>query len=177
MTALYEQDQFNGSILVSVNGRVIYRNALGEANFESHQKFTPLTGSCIASLSKQFTAMAIMILAEQKKLIYDDPISRFFPEIKNFADSITIRHLLTHTSGIPDVGDLGIDKPGLTGKEVMKSLKKLHSNFRKPGIKYQYSNTGYILLDGIIQKVSGQNSSDFINRNMLVPLKMNNILL
>ncbi len=116
MTNLYERGQFKGSILVAVEGNVIYRNAFGEANSESHRQFTPTTPSNLASVSKQFTAMTVMMLAEQGKINYDDPVSKYIPIPANCVDGITIRHLLTHTSGIPDVGDFGIDH--LTGGKV-----------------------------------------------------------
>ena len=127
MSSLYQRGQFNGSVLVSVNGKIIYTNGFGESNFDTHAKFTPATLSCLASVSKQFTAMMIMMLAEQNKINYDDPISKYVPELSKYADGITIRHLLTHTSGIPDVGDLGIDHPGLTNLEVLKTLTKQES--------------------------------------------------
>lgn len=177
IATLHEQGQFNGSILVSVGGTVLYRKAFGEANIELHQKFTPSTVSCLASVAKQFVAMSVMMLAEQGKLNYDDEISMYFPEITSFARGITIRHLLTHTSGIPDVGDLGIDRPGLSTSDVLKAMKRHHSHFRKPGLRYHYSNTGYILLEAIVAKVSEQKYADFLSAHILTPLDMRNTFL
>jgi CubicO group peptidase (beta-lactamase class C family) len=177
MTNLHQSGQFNGSILVAINGKVVYRNGFGEANFTSHQRFAPQTLSCIASVSKQFTAMTIMMLAEQHRVNYDDPISKYFPELAPYANSITIRHLLTHTSGIPDVGDLGIDHPGLTNDEVVRTLAKRDSYLLKPGTKYLYSNTGYILLSVIVEKVSGQTYKAFLAEKILKPLRMSHTFL
>jgi len=101
MSNLYERGQFNGSILVAVNGKMMYTNGFGESNFDTHAKFTPTTISCLASVSKQFTAMAIMMLAEKNKIKYDDPVSKYIPELSKYTDGITIKHLLTHTSEFP----------------------------------------------------------------------------
>jgi CubicO group peptidase (beta-lactamase class C family) len=177
MTNLHERGQFNGSIIVARDGNVIYRNAFGEANSESHRRLTPTTPSNLASVSKQFTAMAIMILSEQGKINYDDPVSKYIPKLAKCVDGITVRHLLTHTSGIPDVGDLDIDHPGLTETEVLKAIIKQHSQFPKPGLRYQYSNTGYILLAVIVERVSGKSFSDFLQDDIFKPLSMNSTFL
>jgi CubicO group peptidase (beta-lactamase class C family) len=133
-----------------------------------------MTRSNIASLSKGFTAMIIMMLAEKGKLQYDDPIVKYLPELKNFSNGITIRHLLTHTSGIPDVGDLGIDDSKLTNARAIKTLASLKSNFREPGQKYQYSNTGYLLLASIAERITKKKFSDYLNETILGPLDMKN---
>jgi CubicO group peptidase (beta-lactamase class C family) len=177
MQTLYERGQYNGSILVSVNGRVIYRNGFGESNFDTHKKFTPATISCLASVSKQFTAMTIMMLREQNQIKYDDPLSKYVPELSKYANGVTIRNLLTHTSGIPDVGDLGIDHPGLTNNEVLQALVKQESLVFKPGTKYQYSNTGYVLLSIIVERITKKSFKDYLTEKILVPLKMNNTFL
>jgi CubicO group peptidase (beta-lactamase class C family) len=177
MSNLYERGQFNGSILVAVNGKIIYTNGFGESNFDTHAKFTPATLSCLASVSKQFTAMMIMILAEKNKIKYDDPVLKYIPELSKYTDGITIRHLLTHTSGIPDVGDLGIDHPGLTNDEVLKTLVKQNSLAFKPGTKYEYSNTGYISLSLIVERITGKSYREILTEKILSPLKMNNTFL
>jgi CubicO group peptidase (beta-lactamase class C family) len=177
LTDLSQRGQFNGSILVAINGKVIYRNGFGEANSALHQRFTPETLSCLASLSKQFTAMAIMMLAEQHRLNYDDPVTKYLPELTRYTNGITIRHLLTHTSGIPDVGDLGIDRPGLTNDDVLRTLAKQDSPPFKPATKYRYSNAGYVLLSMIVEKVSGQTFSAFLTEKILKPLRMSHTFL
>ena len=175
LRAIHGRGQFNGAIVVSVQGEVIYRNAFGKTN--TNQQFTPTTQSNIASLSKGFTAMLIMMLDEQGKLKYEDPIVNYLPELKEFSNGITIRHLLTHTSGIPDVGDLGIDDTELTNTKALKTLVKLKSNFREPGQKYQYSNTGYLLLATIVERITKKKFGDFLNDAILIPLEMKNTLL
>ncbi len=86
--------------------------------------------------------MLIMMLSEQGKINYDDPVSKYIPKLAKCVDGITVRHLLTHTSGIPDVGDLDIDHPGLTESEVLKAVIKQHSQFPKPGQRYQVQQHG-----------------------------------
>ena len=173
MMTLHARGQYNGSIVVAKRGKVLYRNAFGEANEQTHQPFTPETPSCLASVSKQFTAMAVMMLAEEKKLAWDDPVAKYLPEVSRYADGITLRQLLNHTSGIPDVGDLGIDHPGLTNAEVLKALATTSSSPpSKPGEKYRYSNTGYILLGLVVERVSGKPLGDFLEQRVFRPLGM-----
>lgn len=172
MKALLQREQFKGSILVAVGEKTIYRNALGQSGSKQH--FTPETVFNIASLAKAFTAMTIMILAEQNKLSYNDPVYKYLPELGNFSQNITIRHLLTHTSGIPDVGDLGIDNDALTNAIAIGSLQKQQQNFRQPGQKYQYSNTGFLLLASIAEKVSEKKYPDFLKEKILQPFGLTN---
>ncbi len=174
MNALYQREQFKGSALVSIDGKVVYKNAYGQSNFGSKEKFSPATVFNIASLAKAFTAMSIMMLAEENKLMYTDAIEKYLPELRN--QGITIRHLLTHTSGIPDVGDLGIDDENLTNNIALKRLQH-PTGFREPGQKYQYSNTGYLLLATIVERVSGQKFGDFLKERILQPLGMKNTYL
>src|SRR4030095_7958895 len=174
MTTLHERGQFNGSILVVVGGKAIYRKAFGEADFQSHRKFTPETISNLGSVAKQFTAMTIMMLAEQHKINYDDPVSKYIPELRNTLPGITLRQLLNHTSGIPDVGDLGIDRPRLTNDEVLQRLSQPNSLVSKPGDKYRYSNANYVLLAVVVEKVSGRRFADFLAEKILKPLGMHN---
>ena len=115
--------------------------------------------------------MTIMMLAEKNKIKYYDPVSKYIPELSEYANGITIRHLLTHTSGIPDVGDLGVDHPGLTNDEVLKTLVKQNSLTFKPGTKYEYSNTGYILLSIIIERITGKSYKEFLSEKILSPFK------
>ena len=171
LTTLNENGQFNGSILVAQNGRVIYRDALGTAAGSSHRN-QPETPSHLASVSKQFTAMAVMMLAERGKIHYDDPIAKHLPQLADLGARITIRHLLTHTSGIPDVGDLGIDHPNLKESEVLKAITEQHAQFADAGEQYRYSNTGYALLGMIVEKVSDMSLGDFLARNIFEPLGM-----
>ena len=174
MIKLYNRGQFNGSVLVAEHGDVIYKKGFGKANFKESLDYTPATPSYLASLTKQFTAMAIMMLAENKKLSYEDKLSKYFPEFPPYAVKITIRNLLNHTSGIPDYFSLGIVHPGLRNEEVLKALVKIDSLNFQPGSKFEYSNSGYVLLAMIIEKVSGLPFNIFLKINIFDPLKMDN---
>ncbi|MBI4327954.1 MAG: serine hydrolase [Chloroflexi bacterium] len=171
LTTLNENGQFNGSILVAQNGKVIYRDAFGTADGSSRRNL-PETPSNLASVSKQFTAMAVMMLAEHGRIHYDGPISKHLPELAGLGEAITIRHLLTHTSGIPDVGDLGIDHPNLKESEVLQAIIEQRAQLPDAGKQYRYSNTGYTLLGMIVEKVSEMSLGDYLDRNIFKPLEM-----
>lgn len=169
-----ELGEFNGSILIVSKGEVVYENTLGFANFETRE---PLDGEMpfyLASLAKQFTAMGIMMLVEEHKITYDDKISKFFPIISSNYRNITIHQLLTHTAGVKDYFKLGIIKPGLTNRDVYETLFRINQLDFNPGLKYNYSNSGYVLLAMIIQIASGQFYEDFMNNRIFYPLEMNN---
>lgn len=172
LRTLYQRGQFNGSIAVAVGGKTIYRQAFGFADFPSRRKFTPKTKSNLGSVSKQFTAMAIMMLAESGKLSYDDPVSEYLPELAGPLNGVTLRQLLNHTSGIPDVGDLGIDHPHLSNGEVLRRLSKPDFMVARPGQRYRYSNANYVLLASVVEKVSGQRLADFCAQRIFQPLGM-----
>lgn len=174
MKTLHQGGQFNGSIIVAVGGKAIYREAFGEADFRLHRKFTPETISNLGSVSKQFTAMTIMMLAEQNKVSYDDPVSKYIPELASPLNGITLRHLLNHTSGIPDIGDLGIDHSRLTNDEVLRRLSKPDFIVSRPGEKYRYSNPNYVLLAVVVERVSGKRFADFLAEKIFKPLGMHN---
>jgi CubicO group peptidase (beta-lactamase class C family) len=172
MTTLHGRGQFDGSILVARAGAVIYRAGFGYANESTREPFQPTTVSSLASVSKPFTAMAVMMLAEEGALGYDDPITRFLPELTRYAPGVTVRHLLNHTSGIPDVGDLGIDRPGLTNGQILEALVKESSLASPAGTHYRYSNAGWVLLAAIVERLSGRRMADFLAARIFKPLSM-----
>lgn len=172
----YENDMFNGVILVSQNSKPIYKSSFGFADKNNNRMLTDSSVFYLASVSKQFTAMAIMILAEQNKLSYNDKLSSYFPEFPNYADSITIKQLLTHTSGIANHYRFGIYKKGLTNNEVKEVLVKQERPDFNPGDKFSYSNGGYVLLALIVEKVSGMPFHKFMEVNIFKPLEMNHTL-
>ncbi|HEY2027089.1 MAG TPA: serine hydrolase [Gemmatimonadaceae bacterium] len=172
MTTMHARGQFDGSIIVAARGAPIYRRAFGLADVESHRPFTPVTISNVGSVSKQFTAMAIMMLAEEGKIGYDDDISRYVPEVGGTLRGITLRQLLNHTSGIPDVGDLGIDHPRLTNDDVLRRLAGPNALVSTPGEKYRYSNPNYVLLAVVVERLSGQHFADFLATRIFGPLGM-----
>ena len=176
MSTMYRRGQFNGAILVAVHGNTICRKGFGKSNFPTSADFTPETPSNIGSVTKQFTAMSIMMLAERGKLSYDDPVSKHIPEFSRSAhlSQITLRQLLNHTSGIPDYGDLGIDDSSLDQQSLIAGLLKKEDLLAKPGLKYRYSNPGYALLAVVLERVSGKRFGAFLEQEIFAPNGMTN---
>ena len=169
-----DNDMFNGTIIVSENGNVIYRKGLGVANRETKEELTPKSAFYLASVAKQFTAMAIMILKEQGKLEYNDKLSTYFPGFKPYAETVTIRQLMNHTSGIADHFQLGLNKEGLTNADVLERLLKQDTLGFKSGTRFSYSNGGYVLLALIVEKVAETPFHIFMKDNIFKPLRMKN---
>lgn len=167
---------FNGTILVARGEDVLYRNALGLASQEQSKELTPETAFYLASVSKQFTTTGIMILKERGQLSYDDRLSKFFPDFASFGKDVTVRQMMTHTSGIPDHYGLGAYKPGLTNADVFDLLNQQEKLDFSSGEKYSYSNGGYVLLAMIIEQVSGQPLHVFMKENIFDPLQMSSTL-
>lgn len=171
MRELFKRGQFNGSILIVDHNALIYKNGFGVADMNPKLSFSPRTSTYLASLTKQFTAMGVMILVERHQLSYSDPLSKYFPQFPAYAEKITVRHLLNHTSGIPDYVDLGLEHQSLTNDEVLKAISRQPLRFA-PGERFSYSNSGYVLLAMIIEKISRQDYESFLNRNIFRPLHM-----
>ena len=167
-----DNNQFNGTMLVARKGNVIYKNVFGLADYESKRSLTLNSPFYLASVSKQFTAMGIMILKEQGKLSYRDKLSKYFPEFPDYGDKVTIEHLMTHTSGIRDYFTLGIYKKDLKNSDVLRSLVKQESLYFEPGDQFAYSNSGYMLLSMIVAKVSELPFHEFISKHIFKPLEM-----
>lgn len=168
----YKKGEFNGSVLIVKDGRMVCDTVLGFRNIEKGLRSDKNTSFYIASLSKAFTAAAI-IISEQKGLLkLDDKASQFI-ELPEYAKDITIRQLLHHTSGISDYESL-FSKKGLTNTEVIAWLFSLKNLDFIPDSKFKYSNSGYIILSQIIEKVSGKSYGTLIHEQIITPLKMNN---
>jgi len=166
---------YSGVVLLADRGKPVYHKAFGYLNFETK---TPADTSSIfelASVSKQFTAMIIMMVKVEGKLQYDDPIEKYIPGLPY--PRITIRHLLNHTSGLPDyqkIMDEHWDKSKVANNEdIITYLIKHHplKSF-EPGERYEYSNTGYVLLASIAEKASGNDFIEFCRKRIFTPLKM-----
>jgi CubicO group peptidase (beta-lactamase class C family) len=177
MTYCADNGIFNGTLCVIENDKTIYKKAFGFANLSDREKLTTKHAFYLASVSKQFTTMAIMMLKEQGKLGYDETLSKFFPEFPDYADKVTIKHMMTHTSGIKDYFNLGAYKPDLTNKDVLELLVKQDSLNFEPGSRYRYSNGAFVLLSMIVEKVSGQPFNKFMKENIFEPLGMVNTLI
>jgi len=170
------KNMFTGSVLIAKSGKVLLSKGYGMANYSDNIPNTPTTKFKLASVSKQFTAMCIMMLQEKGKLKVEDKLSKFISDYPK-GDSITVHHLLTHTSGIPDFTSLPVfdsimTRP-LTLDQEIAYFKKLPLDF-SPGAKHQYSNSGYLLLTYIIEKTSGKKYGEFVQENIFAPLGMKN---
>lgn len=166
---------FNGTILVAENGKVIYRKAFGYANKETKQLLKPEFCFDLASVSKQFTAMGIMILKERNKLSYDDKIMKYFPEFPAYGKDITVRNLLNNISGMPNY-EAFANKDNLTNAEILKIIEEREVSDANIGEQYVYNNAGYVMLGLIIEKVSNMSLAEFLKENIFRPLKMKNTL-
>jgi CubicO group peptidase (beta-lactamase class C family) len=167
-------NRFNGSILVSKNGKILYERAYGYQDAAHHVPNTPGTIYQIGSTTKEFTAAVILKLAEQHKLSLEDKLSKYLPDYKR-GDEITIKHLLTHTSGIYEIlrnHDAVLESTMPRSRERMLSFFINKPLDFDPGTQYAYSNSGYILLGLIIEKVTGQTYQRVVRDMILRPLKM-----
>lgn len=162
------------SVLVVRDGRVVVSKGYGLAEVETGRAATPTTAFRLASLSKQFTATAIMLLAADGKLRYDDPVSAILPELPAWTRGVTLRHLLNHTSGLPDYERFVPDTQTrqVRDAEVPALLARDSALRFIPGTRYAYSNSGYVLLALVVERASGQRFGDFLRARVFAPLGM-----
>lgn len=175
---LYEQQSFNGNLLVAEKGVVVFEESYGLANEQTNQKLNKNSIFELASVSKQFTAMGIVLLQKEGKLSYEDEISTFIPELAHYK-GITIKNLLTHTGGLPDYMELAeknLDKSKIaTNADIIKLFAKLKPEVKfEPNEKWEYSNTGYLILASIIEKASDMSFGAYLKKKIFKPLKMDN---
>jgi CubicO group peptidase (beta-lactamase class C family) len=167
--------QFMGAVLVAQDGKVIFSKGYGFANLEWDVPNSPNTKFRLGSITKQFTAACILLLEERGKLKIDDPVKVYMPDAPAAWDKVTIFNLLTHTSGLPSFTGF----PDYASTEAIATTpEKLVARFRdkplefQPGEKWNYSNSGYVLLGYLIEKISGQSYSQFVQDNIFTPLGM-----
>ncbi len=178
---LFEQwhslDSPGAAVAIIKDGMVVYRKGFGSAQLEYGVPITPSTVFHVASVSKQFTAMAITMLEAAGKLSADDDIRKYVPELADFGKTITIRHLLNHTSGLRDQWDLLVLSGWrmddvITQSDIMDRLKRQRELNFPPGERYLYCNSGFTLLAEIVARVSGQPFTDWTRENIFRPLGM-----
>jgi CubicO group peptidase (beta-lactamase class C family) len=166
------------SVIVVKGGKVVLAKGYGLANLEEKTPCATNTNFRLASVTKQFTAMAVMILAERKQLSLEERLTDFFPEFPAYGRQITLRHLLTHTSGLIDYEDIipkGTELPVLD-RDVLRLLMQQDKTYFPPGTKYRYSNSAYALLALIVEARSGNTLAWFLKENIFRPLKMDHTL-
>lgn len=166
---------FMGTVLVARGGEILFSKGYGMANLEWDIPNSPSTKFRLGSVTKQFTAASILLLEERGKLQVQDPVKKYMPDAPAAWDKITIFHVLTHTSGIPSFTSF----PDYSQTEPFETTpEKLVARFRdkpldfEPGEKWSYSNSGYVLLGYLIEKISGQSYSTFVQENIFTPLGM-----
>ena len=175
LTGQQQHFRFNGNVLVAENGKIIFQKSYGYADFDSQRMLNDSSVFELASVSKQFTATGILILKDKAKIKLTDSLRQYFPELPY--SNITIWHMLTHTSGLPDYEEAMNEKWDRSkiafNNEMIAFLakEKLPVLFA-PGTRWTYSNTAYALLASIIEKVSGQTFTDFLAQNIFQPLGM-----
>jgi CubicO group peptidase (beta-lactamase class C family) len=169
------------AVLVIKDGEAVFRKGYGVADLRTLEKISPETNFRLASLTKQFTAMAVMLLVHEGKLQYEDRLTDVFPDFPAYGKAITIRQLLHHTSGLIDYEDImakeyaGIsdDKiPQIKDTGVIDLLKRQTSTKFTPGTRWEYSNSGYVVLAMVVEKRSGMRFGDFLRQRIFTPLGM-----
>jgi CubicO group peptidase (beta-lactamase class C family) len=177
MRQYVENRQFNGSVLVAENGKVVFKKGYGMANMEWSIANTPDTKFRLGSITKQFTAMLVMQLVEKGKLKVNDKITTYLPDYpKANGDKITVHHLLTHTSGIPNYTNFpkffeNLSRDPYTTEAFLKQFSELPLEF-ETGSTFNYSNSGYFLLGALIEKVTGKPYAQVLQEQILTPLQM-----
>lgn len=170
--------QFNGSVLVADKGGIILQQGYGIANFEWHIKNTPDTKFRIASITKQFTAMLVMLAVQDNKLQLNKPIIHYMPDYpKKSGNQVTAHYLLTHTAGIPDISTVNnyfdqISYLSHTPQELIELFWHKELEF-KPGTQFNYSNAGYMILGALLERIYGQPYETLLEERIFQPLAMN----
>ena len=166
------------ALAVMKDGRVVYKRGYGMADLDHDVTITPATVFHVASISKQFTAAAILLLEQDGKLSVDDDVRKYIPELPDFGERITLRHLIHHTSGLRDQWDLlglagwrySLDL--ITDDDVLAVMARQKDLNFKPGERHLYCNTGYTLLAQVVKRVSGQSFRAFTTARIFEPLGM-----
>ena len=181
---LVNLDEPGFAVLMRYNGRNILMRTEGVRDLRSKAKIDARTNFRLASFTKQFTAMAIMLLVHDGKLRYDQTLAELFPDFPAYGKSTTVRNLLNHTSGLPDYEDLmdAIEKvkgplwtpqKQIQDEEVPKLLEQEEHGKFAPGTSWSYSNSGYVVLGIIVAKASGKSYGEFLQQRIFAPLRMN----
>ncbi|HEX4664496.1 MAG TPA: serine hydrolase domain-containing protein, partial [Terriglobales bacterium] len=163
------------------DGHLVFARGYGLADLKTKAPITSATDFRLASLSKQFTAMSIMLLVHDGKLSYDDTLTHIFPGFPDYGKTITVRNLLNHTSGLKDYEDIYEEQmagtppdkiPQLHDQDVLRLLKEQDSAAFDPGTRWRYSNSGYAVLAMVVERISGKRYEDFLQHRIFAPLGM-----
>lgn len=173
--AYVDQQRFNGSVLVARDGKPVLSKGYGMANLEWNVPNTPQTKFRLGSISKQFTAMLVLQLEQQGKLKVHDPIAKYMPDAPPAWQKITFHHLLTHSAGLPSFTSFPdylrtMNQPSPPA-ETLERFRNKELEF-EPGAKFKYSNSGYVLLGYLLEKISGKSYEQLLREQILTPLGM-----
>ncbi len=175
-TQLYKTNRFNGTVLYAEKGKVLYKKAFGVTDYRTNQSLTTQSSFNLASVTKQFICMCIMKLQEKGQLQFDDDVKKYIPELPY--DNISVRNLMTHTSGIPEYFDVFTRYRGSLDTLTNEMMIQQFAQYKPAldfatGTKWNYCNTNYVLLASIIERVSKESIKDFIHKHITGPLGMN----
>ena len=170
------------AVLVIKDGRAVLERGYGVTDLRTGRPLDARTNFRLASVTKQFTAAAIMLLVQDGKLRYEDRLTELFPDFPGYGRGIAVRHLLQHTSGLPDYEDLmpppdpslPVERLQISDAGVLELLKKEKAGRFAPGSRWAYSNSGYVLLGLVVEKVSGRPFPEFLRDRVFLPLGMAN---
>jgi CubicO group peptidase (beta-lactamase class C family) len=184
---LVRADEPGVAVLVRQDGKTVFERGYGVRDLRSRERIDPGTGFRLASLTKQLTATAVTLLVRDGKLRYEDTLADLFPAFPAYGNGITVRHLLTHTSGLPDYEDLmAAAEKGrapiwtadrqIHDDEVLALLRGETKGRFAPGTSWAYSNSGYVVLGLVVARVSGKPFGDFLRQRIFAPLEMEDTL-
>ena len=176
LSSIYAKGRINGNVLIAQKGNIIYQKSFGLKKENSGEKLDEDSIFDLASITKQFTAAGIVLLKQQGKLRFDDPVSKYIPELHEYP-SVTIRHLLQHTSGLPDYMEHfeSSTNRAISNKDIIDFLSRNKQEVRfEPNSRWEYSNTGYAVLAVLIERVSDMTYARFLDQNIFKPLGMRN---
>jgi CubicO group peptidase (beta-lactamase class C family) len=184
LKGLIAEREPGAAVLVAKDGRAVYIGARGVADLQAMRPIDGRTDFRLASVTKQFTAAAVMLLVGDGKLRYEDRLTEIFPDFPEYGRAVTIRNLLDHTSGLPDYEELmpaadrsvPVEDVQIQDTGVLDLLKRQTAGWFVPGSQWRYSNSGYVLLGLIVEKASGRSFPSFLQERIFTPLNMINTL-
>jgi len=183
-SSLIKEKEPGAAVLVVLEDQIVFKKGYGVTDLRTFNPIDSRTNFRLASLTKQFTAAAIMLLVREGKIKYETRLTEIFPDFPAYGQKITIRHLLQHTSGLPDYEDLmppydgqrPVEEVQIKDRDVLALLKQTSSLRFEPGTRWAYSNSGYVLLGLIVEKMAGQPFDEFLRKCLFLPLGMGSTL-
>lgn len=174
LTGWVDMERFSGNVLLAKNGKVLFRKSYGMADIENDVPNKADTVFRIGSMTKSFTALAVLQLRERGRLALEDPLAKHLPETPAAWRAVTIHHLLTHSSGVPDISRAAPYSDYADPQRIEKALEAVKDKPLQfdPGNRFAYSNSGYMLLGRVIEKLSGMKYEDYLAANILQPAGM-----